>query len=72
MCMSYSTTNRMMNLIGVGHDALVKTWRDIRIVDFKEVHEKVDTQYSNLFVSFFFPWLVLFVLVIAGKSIFIS
>ncbi len=36
VCMSHVTTNRLMNLIGVGHDTLVKTWRDKLVADLKE------------------------------------
>ncbi len=36
MCMFHVTTNRLMNLIGVGHDTLVKTWRDKLVADLNE------------------------------------
>ena len=39
--MSHVTTNRLMNLVGAGHDILMKNWRDRLIADLKEKHVDV-------------------------------
>ena len=36
--MSHVTTNKLMNLVGAGHDILVKNWRDRHIAVLKEKH----------------------------------
>lgn len=50
LCMSHVATNRLLHMLGDGHDTAVKEWRDKLVESLKDAQTQVDelTQVSNL------------------------